>query len=51
MALRLAVIGAALVVGGFINVTGFGRVTVPLGIAVLIAGGVTYFVQRRQVRK
>ena len=45
--MRLAVIGAALVVGGLINVTGFGKITVPLGVVALLGSGVLWLVHNR----
>ena len=47
MTLRLAVIGAVLVAGGLINLTGFGKITVPLGIVALLSSGVLWLVRDR----
>lgn len=40
MAVRLAVIGAVLTVGGLVNIGGYGKIAVPLGLAVLLVGGI-----------
>jgi hypothetical protein len=48
MVIRLAVIGAALVIGGLISVTGWGKVTVPLGVVILLISGVLWFVRNRK---
>ncbi|WP_165945841.1 hypothetical protein [Micromonospora sp. KC606] len=47
MIIRLAAIGAALVAGGLINVGGFGKITVPLGVVVLLSSGILWLVRRR----
>ena len=47
MDIRLAVIGAVLVVGGLINVGGLGRITVPLGVVALLGSGVLWLVRNR----
>jgi hypothetical protein len=47
MAIRLAVIGAALVVGGLINVSGFGKIAVPLGAVALLTGAILWLVRDR----
>ena len=47
MVVRLAVIGAVLVVGGLINIGGFGKVTVPLGVVVLLSSGILWLMRSR----
>ncbi|MEN3270211.1 MAG: hypothetical protein V7646_7105 [Pseudonocardia sp.] len=47
MVIRLAVIGAVLVVGGLINVSGFGKITVPLGVVALLGSGILWLVRNR----
>ncbi|WP_377273263.1 hypothetical protein [Peterkaempfera sp. SMS 1(5)a] len=47
MVIRLAVVGAALVIGGLVNVTGFGRVTLPLGVVALVCSGILLVARNR----
>lgn len=47
MVFRLAVVGAVLVVGGLINIGGFGRITVPLGVVALLASAILWFTRGR----
>jgi hypothetical protein len=47
MVMRLAVIGAVLVVGGLINVGGFGKITVPLGVVALLSSGILSLMRNR----
>ncbi|MEV6701814.1 hypothetical protein AB0M68_32465 [Streptomyces sp. NPDC051453] len=51
MAIRLAVIGAALLVGGLVNVTGFGKFTAPLGVVALACSGVLFARDRNSSRR
>lgn len=51
MIIRLAVIGAALTIGGLLNVGGFGKYTLPLGIIVLAVTGALHLVGRRKARE
>ncbi len=51
MVIRLAAVGAALVVGGLINVTGFGKFTVPLGIVALACSGILLARNRNSSRR
>jgi hypothetical protein len=46
MVIRLAVVGAALVVGGVINVSGLREFTLPLGVVALLASGVLWLRDR-----
>lgn len=48
MPIRLAVIGAALIVGGLlINASGLGKITVPLGIIALLGGGILWLMRNK----
>lgn len=51
MVVRLAVVGAVLVVGGLINLGGFGKITVPLGAVVLVASGVLWLMRNRKATR
>jgi hypothetical protein len=48
MALRLAILGAALVLAGALNIGGFGAVTAIVGGVVLLGAGVAWLVTRRR---
>ncbi|MFI7135808.1 hypothetical protein ACIBQ1_59895 [Nonomuraea sp. NPDC050153] len=47
MALRLTIVGAVLIIGGLINISGLRMVTLPLGAIALVAGGVLWLVRNR----
>lgn len=51
MAIRLAIIGAVLVVGGLVNLGGFGVYTVPAGGVVLLVAGVVWLARRRSTTR
>ncbi|HEY3505999.1 MAG TPA: hypothetical protein VGN37_24830 [Actinocatenispora sp.] len=48
MALRLGILGAALVVAGALNIGGFGVVTAIAGGVVLLGAGTAWLVTRRR---
>ena len=50
MVIRLAVIGAALVIAGLIN-TRWAKVEVPVGVAVLLVSGVLWLMRNRSSSK
>lgn len=48
MPIRLAVIGAALIGAGlFINASGLGKITVPLGIIALLSSGILWLMRNK----
>jgi hypothetical protein len=51
MAIRLAIIGAVLVVGGLVDLGGFGTYVVPAGGVVLVAAGVLWLARRRSTTR
>lgn len=51
MIIRLAVVGAALVVGGLVNVGGFGKYAIPVGGVVLLVAGVLWLARDRSTNR
>jgi hypothetical protein len=48
MPIRLAIVGASLVIMGLLNLGGYGTITIVIGACTLLAAAITWAVTRRR---